>query len=148
MLLTVSLSALAEECLFVVWTKFGEKISYPFTECPKVVPTDKFLVVTTIGTTVEYLMSDVSKFTLETSELGNVDGGEKTNICNLSHQGGLVRLSGFRVGSVVNLISTNGQLVMSERVGSDGTLSIEISELSSGIYIISTESITYKIIKR
>ena len=46
------------------------------------------------------------------------------------------------------MFTVGGQIVISDRIGSEGTLSLDLSRLGSGIYIVSTESITFKIIKR
>lgn len=136
--------------VFVVWTQSGEQISYPLAERPVVTQTNESLVVTTTATTVEYPKTGVRKFTLK-SGAEDSDGietivGDKSGM--LMQRGNTVCMSGFRAGSDVRVFTVSGQNVSVGHIGNDGTLMLDLSQLAAGVYIISTESITYKIIKR
>ena len=148
LLVTVSLPAFAQGYWFVVWTGSGGRISYPLTERPKVIHSGESLTVTTTATTVEYPKSEVSKFTLSDTELGGVESISADRAGELFRKGNTVELSGFAVGTTVSVFTVSGQRIISECVSADGTLSLDLSPIKSGIYIISTGSITHKIIKR
>ena len=82
MLMIFSLTAIAEEYSFVVWTKSGEQINFPLSEKPKLTHNDNNFIVTTPTTTVEYSKADINKFTLLIPD--GVDNIENSNGYNLS----------------------------------------------------------------
>lgn len=147
-ILLISSSAVyAEGYNFIVWCKSGEQISFPVSEKPKVTHNNDSYIVFSTTTSVEYVTADVKKFTLEPI---NPDGIESikpldSNICQFDNT---LILSEFRAGSIVKIITLNGQSLITETINNDGTLSIDLSSLNKGIYIISTECITCKFIKR
>lgn len=138
------------EYYFVVWTKNGGTISYPLSERPEVTQSGDKLVVTTTTAAVDYPKTGVVKFTL-TDEGGAPSGVESVSADSkagaFTRHGDVVELSGFRPGSVVGVYTVGGQTVTSGRVGGDGAYSLDLSGLGAGIYIVSTESITFKIKK-
>ena len=145
LLMTFSLTAIAEEYNFVVWTKSGEQINYPISEKSKLTHNDDNFIVTTSTTTVEYPKADIKKFTLLIPD--GVDNIENSNT-NLFQQDNSLILSGFRNGSVVKIFNINGQLLTTEIINNEDAYIIDLSTLDKGIYIVSTESITYKIIRQ
>ncbi len=148
MLVAACLPAFAQGYWFVVWTGTGGRISYPLAERPKVTHSGETLTVTTTATTVEYPKQAVSKFTLSDTEIGGVERISADRAGELSRKGNTVELSGFAAGTTVNVFNVSGLRVISGCVSADGTLSLDLSPLGKGIYIISTGSITHKIIKR
>lgn len=134
---------------FVVWTNSGETFSYPLSERPKVTQTTSSLVLTTTQTEVEYPKDDVWKFTLQ--EIEDIET-LNVNIFNDNHsifqRNNIVCISNLRPGAVVCVHSVSGILHSSHEISEIGSLTIDLSGFSSGIYILSTENITYKIIKR
>lgn len=132
---------------FVVWTNSGETFSYPLSERPKVTQTTSSLVLTTTQTEVEYPKDDVWKFTLCTGMEGGVGSITCDNI-GMVQRDNVVHLTNCRAGSEVRIYSISGTLFSSQVAAEDGTLEIGLGNLNSGVYIISTESIAYKIIKR
>ncbi len=148
MLVAVALPAMAQGQWFVVWLDGGGQISYPLTERPKVTHSGATLTVSTTGTTVEYTKSEVHKFTLGDTESGGVECIISDNAGRLSRNGDTVELSGFVAGTSVSVFTVGGQAVIRERIGADGTLSLDLSPLRGGIYLVTTGSITHKIIKR
>ena len=145
MLMIFSLTAIAEEYSFVVWTKSGEQINFPLSKKPKLTHNDNNFIVTTPTTTVEYPKADINKFTLLIPD--GVDNIENSN-ANLFQQNNSLILSGFKLGSIVKIFNINGQLLIAETINNEDTYIIDLSPLNKGIYIVSTESITYKIIRQ
>lgn len=124
-------------------------MSFPLSENPKVTHSDANLIVSTTTTTIEYAKTEVSKFTLkineqETTSINNI----KTPDSSIKQNGNLIFMSGFSTGSTVRVFTINGQAVLTDHICNDGTLTLNLSPFTGGIYIISTESITYKFIKR
>lgn len=146
-LLIFSFSALAEEYNFVVWTKSGEQISFPVNEKPKVTHNNNCYTITSNSTTVEYPIVNVMKFTLEPQDPGGIEALKPIG-SNIFQSDNTLKLSGFQVGSVVKIFAINGQLLFTQTINDEGLLSIDLSPLPHGIYVVSTECITCKFIKR
>ena len=146
-LLIFSSAAYAEGYNFNVWTKSGEQISFPVKEKPKVTHNDDSFIVSSTTTLVEYVATDIKKFTLEPIGPNGIESIKPlgSNICQSDNT---LILSGFIAGSIVKIITLNGQSMITKTINNDGTLSIDLSSLNKGIYIVSTECITCKFIKR
>ena len=109
--------------------KDGALISYVFAEKPKVSFADNKLVVTTLKTTVEFLVSDVDKFTFE--DIKTPIENDEIKAANAS----------FEYWEVYTL---EGKFVKKEKI-TDGSTPME--NLPKGIYIIKCGNVSYKIIK-
>lgn len=133
----------------IVWTYAGETFCYLLSERPKVTQTTSSLVLTTTKTEVEYSKDDVWKFTMQdlSAEAVGIEN-IRTDNNELTQCDNVVYLSNCRAGTEVRIYSVSGVLYYSQKVSEDGSLEINLNNLNSGVYIISTESITYKIIKR
>lgn len=134
---------------FVVWIKSGETFSYPLADYPKVTQSTSSLILTTAKTEVEYSKNDVWKFTME-----KLSSGESTinstviDNASITQCGDIIYISNCKVGTEVRVYSVSGILCNTQNVSENGDLTINLNNLNRGIYIISTESITYKIIKQ
>lgn len=147
LLLLTSVVVLAQGYDFVVWANSGEQICFPLSEKPKVTHNgDKFIVSSEV-TSIEYSVADLKKFTLATQDPGAVEIVELPE-SNLLQRDNELILKGFKVGSAVKIYSVNGQLLLTKLIDDSAFVTIDLSPLSKGIYIVSTESITCKIIKQ
>ena len=61
---------------------------------------------------------------------------------------GEIAIQGAEPGSVVQVYSVKGQLVMSARVGTDGSVTLSTAGLPANIYIVKTTKSTFKIVKK
>lgn len=148
MLVAMTLPAFAQEHQFVVWLDSGGQISYSLTERPKVTHSGETFIVSTTSVTVEYAKSEVHKFTLTDMKHSGIESVVSIDAGKLSRRGDTVELSGFRAGTSVSVFTIGGQAVISGCVGSNGTLTLDLSHFGNGIYLVTTGSITHKIIKR
>ena len=146
-MLVLSVELIAADDYFVVWTKSGEQISFPVSKKPIVTYNNGCYIVTSNETSMEYPTVEVMKFTLESQTPGGVESLNVDN-SNISQQGNSLMLTGFEVGSVIKIFSMNGELILTEIINNDKSHTIDLSAFSKGIYIVSTECITCKIIKR
>lgn len=144
---TTNLEETTTKYSFVVWANSGETFSYLLSEHPKVTQTATSLVLTTTKTEVEYPKEDVWKFTMQKLSASEIDVVDINNI-SITQFGNIVYLSNCKANSVVCIYSVCGILYSTQNVTENGTLVIDFNDLNDGVYIISTESITYKIIKR
>lgn len=135
----------------LVWDNQGGTIAFPLEERPRIVTDVKNQMIKFVTTkqVLALLMNEVHKYTLSATS------GEDTAIDDaVSDEGSFGRnnneliFQNFKTGSVVSVYTVNGMMIQSERVDADGRLTISMEGWNAGIYIIKTESATYKIIKK
>lgn len=137
----------------VVWTRDGGKVLYPLNEQPSIKHDGEGnYVVRTSRVEVEYPVADVRMFTL--ADTDNPRPDEPMSIPDVSSDNGFrfsdeaVSFSSLPQGSLVRIYSTSGVLIGSVKADESGSASINLSDLTQGVYIIKTENITHKIIKK
>lgn len=133
----------------IVELKNGEKLEFRLVDKPKMVFDGTKIALTAEGVSLEYTPSELLKVT--TGEVENVSSGiEELNAeqGDIQVSGGFVRLSGFMPDESVRVYSASGVLKSSFTTSSDGSLTISISDLPSGISIIKTNKQSIKITKR
>ena len=133
----------------IVELKNGEKLEFRLVDKPKMVFDGTKIALTAEGVSLEYTPSELLKVT--TGEVENVSSGiEELNAeqGDIQVNGGFVRLSGFTSGEPVLVYSASGVLKSSFATSSDGSLTISISDLPTGISIIKTNKQSIKITKR
>lgn len=143
-----SLSGWAEEQVSTldVWTKNGEKITYYLSEHPVATYSDNDLVLKTDKLTVSYPLTELHKFTFG-SEATSVETTPLTD-GQMQMQKGTLCLAGFHAGEKVSIYNIGGQNVMNATISSDGTATLFIESLATGVYVVKAGSITHKIIKQ
>ena len=131
----------------VVWAKDGTKVAYALEEKPKVTFTETDLVMTTKGIEVNYSLANLDRFTYETSE--------NTAIRDLNTDKEIFKLDGesllfpaLKPQSTVSLHTLNGTQVFSKTVQDSGEYSFPLSNLNAGVYMVTVNGITYKIVKK
>lgn len=133
----------------IVELKNGEKLEFRLVDKPKMVFDGTKIALTAEGVSLEYTPSELLKVT--TGEVENVSSGiEELNAeqGDIQVNGGFVRLSGFTSEEPVRVYSASGVLKSSFATSSDGSLTISISDLPTGISIIKTNKQSIKITKR
>ena len=146
-LMLASFAAIAQNTL-TVHQKDGQQFSFGFEDKPVVTFTDNELVVKTTKTELSYKLAKVAKFTFdekETAVEGVKDDAVKAGITLDEYT---VNISGAKADITVRLISSDGRQLYSYKTGADGSVTFSISELPEGTYIIASESLTVKILKK
>ena len=140
------------EFYFVVWMHSGARISFPLAEHPVLTYADGNIVVTTSQEQLTYAHVDVRKFTLfdeDISQEGGAAGIAATNReAQWQRQGDVMQFSACTPGERVSIYNTTGQQVAQYVILSDGTLRSPLSQFGEGMYVVKTESITYKFMKK
>lgn len=135
---------------FYIWMRDGEVHSYDLDERPEVTLGKPIFTLTTKNQTVEYDAAKILRFTLEDETVvdvtTNVAMPEKVD--NIKFKTGTLHITGCANNSLVRIYDTTGKLVQSAQTDGDGNLSLSLSSLRAGVYIISTEKTTIKIQKR
>lgn len=141
----------SSEYNFVVWLHDGGKVSFPLDAHPVVTHSDGTLVVSSVSNRMEYAHSSVCKFTLSAEDISQGDTTEIATIefnARWHRQGDVMQFSDCTPGESVSLYDASGRLLQQHVIGSDGTLQIPLSPFAGGMYVVKTESITYKFMKR
>lgn len=147
--LSSCLSAMADEpkTHLVVWAKDGVKVAYALNEKPKVTFTDTDLVITAKGVEVNYTLENMARFTYESSDNTAIHD-LKTDTVSFKLDGESLLFPALSAKSTVSLHALNGILVFSKTVIESGEYSFPLSSLNAGVYLVTVNGLTYKVVKR
>lgn len=130
----------------VVWAKDGTKVAYSLNGKPKVTFTKTDLVITTNDVEVNYSLENMLRFTYGNTETGitNLQTGESS----FRIDGESLLFPSLKANSTVTVYSVKGVLIFKKTVNQSGEYSFPIGNLSSGVYMVNVNGLTYKIVKR
>lgn len=138
-------SLLAQTAL-IVHLKSGEVVYYSFSEQPKVTYSGTDLLLTTTKTKVEYPLANLQKFTF--GDMANGIGDVLINKAEMKLENGAIVVTNAKPSSVVSIYNASGMLAKSHVVDENGNAYISSSNLKEGIYIIKSDNVTFKFIKK
>ena len=137
---------------FVAWLNDGSRTAYTLGQHPVVTYTNGELLLTTTQQQVAYAAGDVRKFTFSVSD---ISCDVPTSVASpleqsqqFSLQQGNVHFSGCPAGSPITVYTLDGKQMQTVTTDETGNATIDIASYPTGVYIIKTETITHKIIKR
>ena len=136
---------------FVVWLHDGGRVSLSLDEHPVVTYLDGDIEVTTSKEQLIYAHAKVHKFTLTDEDISQNEATEiETSKCKAQWQcqGDVMCFVDCIPGESVTVYNTIGQVMVQYSISADGTLQIPLSQFVEGMYIVKTESITYKFMKK
>ena len=142
-------SAAADEpkTQLVVWAKDGSYVAYALAEEPKVTFTDTDLVITANSVEVSYSLVNMARFTYETNENAAVKNIKTDEILFKLDSESLL-FPALSANSTVQLCTLNGTLVFKKTIQSFGAYSFPLTYLNAGVYMVTVNGITYKIVKK
>ncbi|MBR4792198.1 MAG: hypothetical protein IK038_07685 [Bacteroidaceae bacterium] len=150
LLMTTSL-AVRSQNVMVIHLKSGTIAELAFKYNPVVTFTETDAVLTTTVNgreiVVSYPLEKLTKFTFVTKDITAVDEVEDRNVQFLIEDY-TVTITGAKPEIVVRLISMDGKQLGAYKTDKDGSVSFSIAELAVGTYIIASEDITFKILKK
>lgn len=136
-----------------LWLVDGRYDAYAFSDRPRITYDDGMLVVTSDQGVFSYQHEQVSKITFSDNEIPI-----ETGISAVSRQPDTqhwdrlsadeVLMQGMKPDDKLRIYTPEGRMVKSYTVSTQGELTIKLSELPSGIYILKTNSISFKYIKQ
>ena len=131
-----------------VHQKDGQHFSFGFGDSPVVTFTDTELVVKTARIELRYSLADVAKFTFDDVEdaVIPIKSNDSEPVITLNEY--TVSITGAKADVAVRLITSSGKQLQTYKTAQDGSLTFSISELPQGTYIIASESLTCKILKK
>lgn len=143
----LSVSADEPKTQLVVWAKDGTKVAYALAEKPKVTFTATDLVVASNGLEVNYTLAEMARFTYESdapTAITNLNNGKTS----MSLDGESLLFPALTEGSTVAIYDMGGKTILSKSITATGEYSFPLSSLNAGVYMVSVNGLTYKIVKK
>lgn len=148
MLAAVAAAPLFSQNTLTIHQKDGQQFSFGFEDKPVVSFTDSDLIVKSTKTELTYALSSVSKFTFDDIEDAVISINDDAAKAVITLDSYTVSITGAKADIEVRLNSSDGKLLQSYKTTQNGSLTFSIAELPKGTYIISSESLTCKILKK
>lgn len=146
---TVLLSVpLFSQNTLTIHQKDGQQFNFGFDDKPVITYTDTDLVLKTTKTEVQYPLASVAKFTFTDVEDVVIPIKQDSNAAQLELDGYAVSITGAKAGINVSVIGPDGKTVGTYKTDSDGSVTFSIADLPQGLYIINSENLTCKILKK
>lgn len=132
---------------FVASLRDGSELSYPFAERPTLTNKGTDLLLTTTKGNLELPHGSVQKFTIIAQQ--EATGIKKVkNKAKVEWKENVLHFVQCRVGSIISVYDKSGRMVLEKHVDEDGVCCISLQAQPSGIYVIKSENVTCKILKK
>jgi hypothetical protein len=148
LLLLCLASVINAETSLVIWKKDGSKVAFALAEKPEVTFADKSMMINSTTVSVSYDLKDMAKFTYEDTEAEGIRNIENDKVSSFKFDGEMLLFPSLKAGSSVLIHSLNGTLVFSRTVQQAGKYSFPLSHLAKGVYVVSVDCLTFKIVKK
>ena len=149
LVLFLSLSTMAKgKTHLVVWTKDGGKVAYALADEPKLTFGLNYMFIDSKNVSISYRVEDMARITYETYSDDNIRNLVDDEATSFIFDGELLIFSLLRAGSIVTIYSLGGELVFSKTIQTAGEYSFPVSHLNAGIYLVTVNGITQRIMKR
>ena len=145
LLLMTNTAPIFAQTALVVKQKSGGSVYYSFDDNPKVVFSGENVVVSTNKKVVEYPIDSLSSFSFGDMSDGVLD--INANGANVKLTDNMIVVTGLSVGEVVDLYDVKGMKIAAA-TASNGFATISLHNLPNGVYIVKSQNVTYKIIKK
>ena len=131
----------------VVWANDGSKVAYALAEKPKITFTETDMIITAEAVDVNYPLDNMLRFTYEAND-DTAIRDLKTDKVSFKLDGESLLFMDLSPNSTVSLHTLNGESVFSKTVQTAGEYSFPLSNLTTGVYLVTVNGLTYKIVKR
>jgi hypothetical protein len=128
--------------------KDGQQFSFGFEDKPVITYTETDLVLKTTKTELQYPLSKLSKITFTDIDDAVISIKDDANTAQMVLDNYVVNITGAKPGISVSVIGTDGKSLASYKTDDNGSITFSIAELPEGTYIIKSESLTCKILKK
>jgi len=153
-LLTFSLTlsamiTVAQDSEFVVHLKAGGTVGYVISSKPKVTLSGDVFTLTTTDNTATYQHSEVEKFTLNVISTAISQPIVKSAAePQIIRQEGQLTFTGCVPYDAIHIYSADGKLLLTSQTDASGYAEVQTSQLPKGIYVVKSDSVNIKIVKR
>lgn len=141
-----SLFAFSENAL-KIHTKTGNDITFLCRKLPVITFSDKDIIVKTYMNEIHYSSAEVTKFTYINVDVSGIDG-IKQNGALFIFEENVIKAFNLFPHTKVSLYTIEGKLVALGTTDDKGCISIQLNTITDTVYILKSESITFKIYKR
>jgi hypothetical protein len=131
-----------------IYQKNGELFRIGFEKKPIVTYTDNELVVTTTKLEFQCELDKIAKFTFNDIEDAVPNIKSDATKAGISVDEYTIRITGAKPNVTVRLIASDGKLLHSYMTNQNGNVTFSIADLTEETYIISSDSLTVKILKK
>ena len=128
--------------------KDGQQFSFGFADKPVITYTENDLVLKTTKTEVQYPLSSLSKITFTETETGVDAILDDIQSPVLTLDDYVINITGAKAGVSVSVIGSDGKAIGTYKTDQDGGVTFSIADLPQGIYIINSENLTFKVLKK
>ena len=128
--------------------KDGRQFNYGFEDKPVITYTDSALVLKTAKTELSFPLSALDKLSFTDIETVVAPVKESKSDGQLTLENYEVSISGAEPGAEVSVVGADGKKLASYKTDASGCVSFSIAQLPQGIYVIKSESLTCKILKK
>lgn len=128
--------------------KDGQTVSYGFSAKPVITYTDNDLVITTAESEMQYPLLSVSKITFKDQSSDVSSATQDSQVPVLELENYVVYISGAKADVAVMLIGPDGKTLVNTKTDSEGQATFSIAEQPEGVYIIKSDNISFKIIRK
>ena len=133
---------------FVLYLKSGERITFVIANEPRIVSMEEMISISENGTTIEYPLKDIHKYTMEKEQATGINSTINETSGTIKNEVGSIILSGFKAGVPVIVSNLNGMVVYKSTTDDNGSLSLSTSQYNEGVYIVKVQNKTFKFVKR
>lgn len=144
--IAVPASAQETEEVMVVETKGGEDVVFRFPEKPEMTFSGENVKIQSTKETVLYPMNEVAQVKFETRSAG-VENAMADNEVSFRFDGDLT-VEGINAGTAVTVYSLNGVQCLEGKADSNGKVVLPAGTLAPGVYIVKTNKLSFKIVKK
>ncbi len=136
------------EYYFLVWNVNGEVTMFSLKEEPKVTYYENFFKITTLSEEIMFGEDNISQFTLSThdefSSINEIDKNRNSVMWNDN----ILKLRSFIPNTEITIYSITGQKVYEASTDIYGALEVDLSAYQHQIFIVRTNDLTFKILKK
>jgi hypothetical protein len=141
-----SMTQAATQNALVVQTKSGSATTFFLKDEPQVSFEGTNLKVASAQGNAYFPLADVLRFTYRQVDPTGIDEQVMPET-GVSFDGGVLVISQLKAGATVSVYTHDGKLVRHLAPQRYGTYRLNLSELSSGLYVVKADNATYKITK-
>lgn len=141
-----ALMATADDWVLQVWQTDGQVMKIKLDQEPTTSYADGQLVITTLTNTVSFPLENVRRYTYAEYPSG-LDMQKAANI-TFSNDGETITFTGLKPHTEVTLYNVAGQMLRRAVADGSSRVTVTVSDLTMGVYIVKADNVTYKITKR
>ena len=148
LILCFGLSLKAETSL-VVWKKDGSKVAFALSDNPWIVfQRDALMKIVCSSKSTYFNYEDLAKLTYEEIGDSSIRNLANDKASSFTFDGETLLLQSLKAGSTISIHALNGTVVFKRSIEAAGNYSFPLTHLDKGVYLVSIDGLTIKIVKR